>query len=407
MRTSTTSRRADHLQSLLSIFRLITILSLIFVNFQPNTRVSANSRAGYVEKVSTIQSSLLQTSFDFENNDPQGWVFSRNDPAQTSFLGVISEGHLSFQKPNGWGTGWWTYRYDIGSNKTNSSARFKCTFKHNGNFFAQLIVKYRDGTQTVVFNDSGNQGPYPKQIDKELSASKEIASIEFGGNMYQGGSWIDNVVIEGLQSTRSEILVDKNTAIANNEDPIQVTVAARDSNGDLLIGHSIRLDVSGSENTILGTNPATTDQAGLVNFTFTSKRAESKILSVVDLTTNVSLNTNQEVVFFAGPVDGSVSKVELGTGHEGAFPADGTSVPVTVTALDAYSNAFQEYGYNFFFDQHQINLIQLRCKRYGWKSCWINFEHGPPERNINAEIDGVTVTQPQAVTAIFGGVNYA
>ncbi|HEX9676450.1 MAG TPA: Ig-like domain-containing protein, partial [Anaerolineales bacterium] len=135
---------------------------------------------------------------------------------------------------------------------------------------------------------------------------------------------------------RSTVAASPLSLIADGIEATAIVATLVDNQGRTLPGHELRLSVSGSDNTIVGPNPATTDAAGQAAWTLSSTKAEVKTLSVVDQTAGLTLAQRPQVTFNPGPLAPDHSKVTPAT----LFGvADGvTPVSVVVRANDAFDN---------------------------------------------------------------------
>lgn len=134
----------------------------------------------------------------------------------------------------------------------------------------------------------------------------------------------------------SSLVVAPMALTADGTEAAGITATIVDNQGRALPGHQLRLNVSGSRNTISGPNPATTDAAGQATWTLASTKAEVKTLSVVDQTAGVTLTQRPQVTFNPGPLDPVHSLV---TPLALFGVADGvTPISVVIRARDAFDN---------------------------------------------------------------------
>ncbi len=132
------------------------------------------------------------------------------------------------------------------------------------------------------------------------------------------------------------ITLDKETAVADGSDTVQVTITLKDGNQNPLAGHWIRLEASGESNII--SDPAQTNASGIASFTVRSTRTGQKTLSAFNQTTNAYLSFSgaHSITFTPGPVSATTSTITFSPARA---TADGqTPITVTVTARDALNN---------------------------------------------------------------------
>lgn len=189
-------------------------------------------------------------------------------------------------------------------------------------------------TQPLTMTDS--QGRVQATIQSGEIQSVTVTAVLPTDGLTLSPTITLNFVAGPPDATNSIITVTPTTAVADNNESIAITADLRDAFGRPLSNRTVRLQVSGSNNSVQPGNPVTTDANGHVVFTLASTRAQIKDLTLLDLVSNVTLPLGQ-VTFVPGPVNADTSIV---TATPADVLADGTSqTTVTIRLLDAYNNA--------------------------------------------------------------------
>lgn len=177
------------------------------------------------------------------------------------------------------------------------------------------------------------------QIVGEIRSS-EVGQVTIGATDLTSGITLDDEVILTFtlgttDPDLSSVGASPAEVTADGSNAATVEVQLVDAGSRPLADHSVRLEVSGSDNSISGANPAQTDIEGRASFSFSSTLAEIKTITVIDETDGVTLSAHPQVDFIPGPVDPSTSLVRA----TALVPADGIAVAeVFVTVRDAHNN---------------------------------------------------------------------
>ena len=199
------------------------------------------------------------------------------------------------------------------------------------------------GSTTGLIRANGGNGSFNQSAASGGGGGGRIAVYAAPRNLgisYQveGGSGYSRgeAGTTSLHYSYSSVDLDREIAVANNTDAIQITVTLKDNANQPVTGHSVHLEATGAGNAITVPDPIVTDANGQTRFSLVSSRSGTKILTVVDDTIGAALTVHPLVSFIAGDIHPVNSTITV---NPATVPADGVAASVvTVKAADGLGN---------------------------------------------------------------------
>jgi len=201
--------------------------------------------------------------------------------------------------------------------------------------------------------------------------------------------------IVDVQKVEGGISISLNSpVVANGEDICKITIIARDENGNPLSNVPIKIEVSGSRNSLDA--PSSTDAEGKAEATLTSTKAETKTITI----TIDSVEQEPRQVEF---VHDEVSVINIDASPK-RLAADGKSIStITVTLKDAYDNLIDDEKLTIEADKGILTLPESKgngiykttytsAKEVGVDTITVTAENG---KDASTEIELVPPTQPK------------
>lgn len=269
--------------------------------------------------------------FDFKVSEPTKFLFVL--PGQTFTNGVGVSGTPNEVQAGANGSTAYVYAVD--------DENRRITY-YNAN------IALSTGDTTAVFNTSP-----PGTVNISMSGGQASFTVRFNTanttdgwtiTVHQNSGAItlsdqesDAVIVNPgeVNSAQSSIEVNKNSATADNSDTVTITITLRDALDNPVSGKTVTVASTGSNNTL--TQPTTpTDANGQTTATLKTTRAETKTISALDFTDNISITQTVQIIFVPGEMSASQSLISVSPSTRVANDTD--TATITVTLRDAYNN---------------------------------------------------------------------
>jgi hypothetical protein len=230
------------------------------------------------------------------------------------------------------------------------------TVQANGTDFTTISVLLRDeylnpisGKSVTLFTTGSNNtvsqpstqtnssGITTGTIRSTRAEIKEITAFIPSDNVIITPPAQVNFVSGAATDSNSTITVNKNQAIADNDDFIEITVRLLDINLNPVINQEILVNVTGSDNTFSNSNTGYTDENGEFKTNLTSSLAENKVITATNITANQQIVGQQNITFIPGSPSNSQTTIE--TNKDIAIANNTDQINVTATLRDGFGNA--------------------------------------------------------------------
>lgn len=216
-----------------------------------------------------------------------------------------------------------------------AKAALKATIKDSKGLLVRdetVTMKITKGVGTISAVTNNDDGTYTAEYTAGTVVGTATISATTSNNL-QGTVDITLSKVPTVDPGNSK-LEATSPATANGISESTVTVTLLSSADEPISGKRVTIEVSGSGNTVLPSESVTNNQ-GIAIFKVSSTVAESKQVKATDVTDNITLSKDAEILFQPGPVKYVIVKTS-----RSELPADGASkTTITITVEDAQNNA--------------------------------------------------------------------
>lgn len=202
---------------------------------------------------------------------------------------------------------------------------------------------------------------------------------------------------------RSPFSLDPNTLIADGFSTADITIMLRDAAYQPRVGKVVTLTVTGQDNRLVGPVPPVTGDNGVVTFTLASTHVETKTITAIDLTDEITLTPRLVVTFTVGPVDVNASTL---TTNKTTLLADGVdAASLTAILYDSYGHPIPDKSVRFLTNGTQVTVTptSLTTNAQGRAQATVRSTDVQTVTVMALDdTDGLTVTQSVTLTFVAG-----
>ncbi|MEW4371317.1 Ig-like domain-containing protein [Paenibacillus kandeliae] len=142
----------------------------------------------------------------------------------------------------------------------------------------------------------------------------------------------------------SQISASKASVAANGSDSVTITVTVKDTNGNVIAGHTVKLQ-QGSGSSLVTPSEATTNVDGVATFVVTNTKTENVIYTANVLNENITLSQTVNVNFLSS--NANLSSVQL---------SEGVLIPIFTPSQTSYMASVQNDVYRITFTPTAADL---------------------------------------------------
>jgi PKD repeat protein/uncharacterized membrane protein len=202
---------------------------------------------------------------------------------------------------------------------------------------------------------------------------------------------------------RSPFNLAPNTLIADGLSTADITIMLRDAAYQPRVGKVVTLTVTGQDSRLTGPIPPVTGDNGVVTFTLASTQVETKTITAIDLTDEITLTPRLVVTFTVGPVDVNASTL---TTNKTTLLADGVdAASLTAILYDSYGHPIPDKSVRFLTNGTQVTVppTSLTTNAQGRAQATLRSTDVQTVTVMALDdTDGLTVTQSVTLTFVAG-----